>query len=80
MAAGVSLTSSPMRALHVAEQDADDLGDMLLDERVEDDDVVQPVQELRIEDLVHLVLDPLLHLLEARLARPGCGSRASCPA
>src|SRR5579864_6100774 len=54
-------------ALHVLEQDRHDLRDMLPRERVEDDHIVQPVQELGVEHLVHLVLDPLLHFLEAAL-------------
>ena len=49
MAASVSrsVSSSSEPLLDVLEEDADDLRDMLLHKRVEDDDVVQPVQELR---------------------------------
>src|SRR5688500_9030685 len=51
--------------LYLAQEDGDDLRDVVLGERVEHDDIVEPVQELRIEDLVHLLLDRVLHLLEA---------------
>src|SRR5688572_18964025 len=49
----------PDPALHVLEQHPDDLGDVALVQRMEDDHVVQPVQEFGIEDLGDLLLDGL---------------------
>src|SRR6476620_2809238 len=59
----------PQAALHFAEQDRDDLRDVGLVQRVEDDHVVQAVQELRVEDLLDLVLDGAGHVLVRRLRR-----------
>src|SRR5712691_3443365 len=56
--------------LHLAQQNRDDLRDVVFVERVKDDNVVEPVQELRVEDLVHLFFHRLLHLLEAALLVP----------
>src|SRR5688572_21054799 len=53
--------------LNILEEDRHDLRDVLLRERVEDDDVVEPVEELGIEGVLHLFLDLLRHPLEARL-------------
>ena len=61
-------------ALHLAQEDRHDLRDVLLLERMEHDHVVQPVEELGVEDLVDLVLDLLLHLVER-----GLGVRAVEP-
>ena len=54
--------------LDVLEQDRHDLRDVLARERVEDDHVIEPVQELRVEDDLELLLHLLLHPLERRRA------------
>jgi len=58
--------------LHVAREDRHDLRDVLPGQRVEDDHVVQPVQELGIEHLVDLFFHLFGHPLEiaARIGLP----------
>src|SRR5438105_5747963 len=45
--------------LNILEQNLDDRRDVFLRQRMEDDDIVEPVEELRIERVLHL----FLHLL-----------------
>ena len=49
----------------------DDLGDRLTGERLEDDDLVEPVQELRLELVAQLFQYALLHLVVLVLERFG---------
>src|SRR4030095_16722191 len=53
------------------DHEPDDALDVLLVERVEDDDVVDPVEELRPERALHLLHHALLHLLVRVLVRLG---------
>ena len=48
---------------HALELDLHDLADLGLGERLEDDGRVDPVQEFRPEEALHLVVDALLHVL-----------------
>jgi len=64
--------------LHLPQEDDHDLRDVFPRERVEHNDVVQPVQELGIEGLVDLLLDLLRHLLERR-PRIGLGEAQRLP-
>src|SRR5690606_27070782 len=57
-------------ALDLREEDMNDLADLLLRQRMEDDDVVQPVQELRVERPLDLGPDLLLHRLVALVRAP----------
>src|SRR5438552_768992 len=51
---------------HPDELELDDLADLFLVQRLEDDGRVDPVQELRPEEALHLFLDALLHALVSR--------------
>ena len=55
-----------MRPADLGELDVDDLLEVLLVEGVEDDDVVEPVEELGPEVLLDGDLEPFLHLLVGR--------------
>src|SRR5690625_8042741 len=55
--------------MEIAEHDMDDLSDLLLIEGVEDDDIVDPIQELRVEGPLYLCLDLRLHHLIHPLGR-----------
>src|SRR5690606_28694519 len=58
-------------ARRLTQQDLDDLRDVLLVERMEDDHIVETVEEFGIEDLGHLFLDRVAHPLEGAFAVGG---------
>src|SRR5882724_5495587 len=58
------------RTIDVVEQDVDDLAQLLRAQRVEDDHLVDPVDELGAERPPELAQDLLLDALEARLLAP----------
>ena len=73
-AAGLDVKDDLLRAETVAdllEQDEDDGLHVLARERMEDDDVVDPVEELRVEGALQLVLDRALDGGELLLAALG---------
>src|SRR5690625_7888447 len=55
--------------MEIAEHDMDDLSDLVLREGVGDDDIVDPIQELRVEGPLYLCLDLRLHHLIHPLGR-----------
>src|SRR5439155_7192038 len=67
---GLVLANLVAQPLH---QQLDDQHDLVLRQLVEDDHLVDPVQQLRPEDLLQLAHDPVLHLLvgEARVVADG---------
>src|SRR5437762_4158220 len=52
--------------LHILEQDRDNLGDVLLRQRMEDDYVIESVEELGVKGVLHLFLHLLRDSLEVR--------------
>ena len=73
-ASSVSSISSPARdaAGELVDLEVDDPGEVLAGEAVEDDDVVDPVQELGLEGGGEDLLDLLAHLLVVASAAMYC--------
>ena len=56
----------------------DDLAEVGVRQRVEDDDLIQPVDEFRIEQPLHFLHDGVFHLLSRRFFARTLEAQDSC--